>query len=80
MFWKKKKNADKDNGKPVDPAVEQPPAEAPTTEPATPPPPAPAGDTPEGKAPDTPDAPPADADEETVTEPARRGWRRRLSG
>ncbi|HET6587845.1 MAG TPA: signal recognition particle-docking protein FtsY [Oleiagrimonas sp.] len=75
MFWKKKKNADKDNGKPVDPAADQPPAEAPTTEPAMPAPPASANDVPEDKAPEV-----LSADEETASEPARRGWRRRLSG
>jgi len=76
MFWKKK-HADKDNGKPVDPAADQP--DTPSTEQAAPvPPPVPASETPEDKAPNTPDVPPAD--EDASPEAARRGWRQRLSG
>ena len=80
MFWKKKKNADKDSGKPADAAADAPTVDAPDAPPTVPVTPAPETDVtePDAAKPDTSDTSPELA--QAPAETSRRGWRQRLSG
>ncbi len=90
MFWKKKKKSDKDSGKPSDDVVgndaaENPPADAPAAGPEAETP-APAAERDADATPPA-EAPPVDASANmpepslaAKEEPARRGWRGKLSG